>query len=74
MVKPILINGSFPYREYIYKNDKIVEYASNDFVGFYLDTNCEIKTTKRCQTMGDVIYELDTRNTISDKIKLLNTK
>ena len=74
MEQPILISDSFPYREYAYKGDKIVEYAANDFVGFYLNADDEIETTKRCKTIGEAIVELDKYNKIVTEIKTENEK
>ena len=58
MEKPQLIKDSFPYREYVYKDNKIVEYASNDFVGFYYNADGEIESVKG-KTIDEVCKELD---------------
>ena len=70
MEKPILISDSFPYREYAYKGDKIVEYAANDFVGFYLNAVDEVDTTYHCKTLNEAQKALDKYN----KIKFENEK
>ena len=67
--KPIFIQNSFPYREYDYNGDKIVEYGKNDFVGFYFNADGEIQTTKRCKTIDEVCNELDKYNAIVAEIK-----
>lgn len=74
MEKPILISDSFPYREYEYKGDKIVEYAANDFVGFYLNANDEVNTTYHCKTLNEAQKALDKYNKLVSIIKFENEK
>lgn len=74
MEKPILISDSFPYREYEYKGDKIVEYAHDEFVGLYLGVDDEVEATPHYKTLVGAQAALDEYNKIVAEIKAENEK
>ena len=61
-------------KEHIYKEDKIVEYAPDEFVGFYLGVDDEVEKTPRYETLVDVQVALDRYNKIVAEIKAENEK
>ena len=61
-------------KEHIYKEDKIVEYAANDFVGFYLNADDEVDTTYHCKTLNEAQKALDKYNKLVSIIKAENEK
>ena len=61
-------------KEHFYKEDLIVEYATNDFVGFYLNADDEVEETRHCETLVGAQSELDKYNKIIAEIKAENEK
>jgi hypothetical protein len=61
-------------KEHIYKEDKIVEYAPDVFVGFYLGVDDEVVDTPRYKTLADAQEALDKYNKIVAEIKDENEK
>lgn len=61
-------------KEHIYKEDKIVEYAPDEFVGFYLNADNEVEQTPRYETLVDAQVALDRYNKIVAEIKNKNEK
>ena len=56
-------------KEHIYKEDKIVEYAPDEFVGFYLGEDDEVEDTPRFKTLAEAQAALDKYNKIVAEIK-----
>ena len=61
-------------KEHIYKEDKIVEYAPDEFVGFFLNAVDEVEQTSRYETLAEAQLALDIYNKIVAKIKAENEK
>ena len=61
-------------KEHIYKEDKIVEYAPDEFVGFYLNADDEVEQTPRFKTLVGAQAALDEYNKIVAEIKAENKK
>ena len=61
-------------KEHIYKEDKIVEYAPDEFVGFYLGVDDEVEATPRYKTLVGAQAALDKYNKIVAEIKAENEK
>jgi hypothetical protein len=61
-------------KEHIYKEDKIVEYAPDEFVGFYLGVDDEVDTTYHCKTLNEAQKALDKYNKLVSIIKAENEK
>lgn len=61
-------------KEHIYKEDKIVEYAPDEFVGFYLNADDEVEQTPRFKTLVGAQAALDEYNKIVAGIKAENKK
>lgn len=61
-------------KEHIYKEDKIVEYAPDEFVGFYLNADDEVDTTYHCKTLNEAQKALDKYNKLVSIIKTENEK
>jgi hypothetical protein len=61
-------------KEHIYKEDKIVEYAPDEFVGFYLNAGGEVEQTPCYGTLHDAQVALDRYNKIVAEIKAENEK
>lgn len=61
-------------KEHIYKEDKIVEYAPDEFVGFYLNADDEVEQTPRFKTLVGTQAALDEYNKIVAGIKAENKK
>lgn len=61
-------------KEHIYKGDKIVEYAPDEFVGFYLGVDDEVEETPRYKTLVGAQAALDEYNKIVAEIKAENEK
>ena len=61
-------------KEHIYKEDKIVEYTPDEFVGFYLNADDEVEKTPRFNTLVGAQAALDEYNKIVAGIKAENKK
>jgi hypothetical protein len=61
-------------KEHIYKEDIIVEYAPDEFVGFYLGVDDEVEETPRYKTLVGAQAALDESNKIVAEMKAENEK
>jgi len=59
---------------HIYKEDQIIEYAPDEFVGFYLGEDDEVEATYRCKTLKEAQKALDKYNKLVSIIKAENEK
>ena len=59
---------------HIYKEDQIIEYAPDEFVGFYLGEDDEVEDTPRFKTLAEAQAALDQYNKIVAEIKAENEK